>query len=73
MLFHFYQWFSHAASALFLVYLLYQSIEAQKKKPAIAKADIVYQEWRASGHSEANLLTKMGGAQNCLRLIVTSE
>ena len=73
MLSNWYMWFSYTVSASFLVYLVYQSILAQKRKPAIVKADIVYQEWFASGHSEASFLTRVGGARNCLRLIVTSK
>ena len=73
MLNHSYLWLRYAASALTLVYLLYLSVLAQKNKPVISKADVVYQEWFASGHSEANVLTQMGGARNCLRLIVTAE
>ena len=73
MFYHSYLLFSYVASALFFVYLLYRFVLARKNKPTIAKADIVYQEWFASGHSEANILTKMGRANNCLRLIITAE
>jgi hypothetical protein len=41
--------------------------------PSIRPSDIVYQEWYASGHSRKNLLTRLGGARNCLRLVVTRD
>lgn len=41
--------------------------------PIIAASDIIYQEWFASGHSQKNLLTRFGGARNCLRLVVTRD
>ncbi len=41
--------------------------------PSINSADIIYQEWFASGHSRKNILTRLGGARNCLRLVVTKD
>lgn len=41
--------------------------------PPLKPSDIVYQEWFASGHSRKNILTRLGGAQHCLRLVVTSD
>jgi hypothetical protein len=41
--------------------------------PKFEPADIVFQEWFASGASQKNYFTKFGGAQNCLRLVVTKE
>lgn len=40
---------------------------------SIKPADIIYEEWYASGHSKKNLLTRLGGARNCLRLVVTKD
>jgi hypothetical protein len=37
------------------------------------REDVIYQEWFASGSSAWNLLTKLGGAHNCLRLVVTEH
>ncbi len=37
------------------------------------KEEIVYQEFFASGASRKNILTKLGGARNCLRLLVTRD
>ena len=68
-----YLWLIYGAEIIFLLYLVYQYMLAQKNKPVIPRADIVYQEWFASGHSEANFLTKFGGARNCLRLLVTTQ
>jgi hypothetical protein len=41
--------------------------------PSIEASDIIYQEWFASGHSWKNTLTRLGGARNCLRLVVTKD
>ena len=41
--------------------------------PSIKPSNILFQEWFASGHSRKNLLTRLGGARNCLRLIVTQD
>jgi hypothetical protein len=41
--------------------------------PKIESADIVYQERFASGCSQKNIFTKLGGARNCLRLVVTKD
>lgn len=71
--YHIYMRLAYVTSPSLLVYLLYRLVLARRSKPAIAEADIVYQEWFASGHSEANLLTILGGARNCIRLIVTAE
>ena len=73
MFYHKYEWPYFGAEAVFLVYLIYRFVQAQKNKPHIAKTDIVYQEWFASGHSEANTLMKLGGASNCVRLIATAN
>jgi hypothetical protein len=52
---------------------LWRHLQARQNRPRIEPSEVVYQEWFASGWSEANLLTKLGGAQNCLRLVVTRE
>ena len=41
--------------------------------PPIKPADILHQEWFASGNSRKNLFTRLGGARNCLRLVVTRD
>ncbi len=41
--------------------------------PSIKPADIIYQVWFASGHSRKNILTRLGGARNCLRIVVTKD
>jgi hypothetical protein len=52
---------------------LWRHLQARQNRPRIEPGEVVYQEWFASGWSEATLLTKLGGAQNCLRLVVTQE
>jgi hypothetical protein len=44
-----------------------------RARPHFEQADVVFQEWFASGCSQKNILTKLGGARNCLRLVVTKR
>jgi hypothetical protein len=57
----------------FLIYWIYRFLQVVAYGPTIAKSDIVYQEWFASGYSEANPLTQMLSCQRCLRLVVTRD
>lgn len=41
--------------------------------PPIPPSEIIYQESGVSGHSRKNILTRLGGARNCLRLVVTKD
>jgi hypothetical protein len=52
---------------------LRRHLQARQNRPRIEPSEVVYQEWFASGWSEANLLTKFAGAHGCLRLVVTRE
>jgi hypothetical protein len=60
-------------AVVFFGYIIYRNIVALRIRPRIAKGDIVYQEYFASGASQKNFFTKLGGARNCLRLVVTRE
>lgn len=46
-------------------------IRARRRRPRFDKSEVIYQERFASGCSQKNILTKLGGARNCLRLVVT--
>jgi hypothetical protein len=46
---------------------------APKMVPQLEQSEIVFQENFASGHSRKNILTVIGGARNCLRLVVTKD
>jgi hypothetical protein len=39
----------------------------------ISNSDIIFQEWTATGHSKKNFITSIGGAGNCLRIVLTRE
>jgi hypothetical protein len=52
-------------------FLAWLYIRARRRRPRFDKSDVVYQERFASGCSRKNILTKFGGARNCLRLVVT--
>lgn len=60
-------------SVVFIAYILQRHVVTFRTRPNIAKRDIVYQEYFASGCSQKNILTKLGGARNCLRLVVTRD
>ena len=66
-------WLSLLPSVVFFGYIIQRYVVALRSRPNIAKEDIVYQERFASGASQKNVLTKLGGARNCLRLVVTRE
>lgn len=57
----------------FLCYLLLRAFLAYQNRPRIQKEDIVYQEWFASGHSQANAATRILGVWNGVRLVLTPE
>lgn len=63
--------FWNVVSAAFFVWLVWLFIRARKRRPRFESADVVFQERFASGCSQKNILTKIGGARNCLRLVVT--
>jgi hypothetical protein len=60
-----------AASVAFFAYGIWLFVRARKMRPRFEPAEILYQERYASGCSQKNILTKFGGARNCLRLVVT--
>ena len=59
--------------AVILPYWVRATKAAFRNRPKLAKEEILYQERSASGASQRNILTKLGGANNCLRLVVTKE
>ncbi|MDR3401839.1 MAG: hypothetical protein P4L99_05000 [Chthoniobacter sp.] len=59
--------------AALLGYLLWQYFAARRNRPKIPRADILHQESFASGASQKNLLTQIGGAHNCLKIVVTKD
>ena len=62
---------SMAATVAVLGWWVWRYFRAVGAKPSFEAADVVFQEWFASGCSEKNIITKLGGARNCLRLVVT--
>lgn len=54
-------------------YILCKYILAVRNRPRIQKTDILYQEWFASGRSTKNILTQLGGWNNCVRLVITKD
>ena len=66
-----FHYLSIAASIAFFAYLSWLFIRARQMRPRFGKSEVVYQERFASGCSQKNILTKIGGARNCLRLVVT--
>src|SRR5438874_12185634 len=67
---HFY-WLSLAVTAVVVGWWAWRYLRAVRARPRFDAADVVFQEWFASGCSQKNIITKLGGARNCLRLVVT--
>src|SRR5689334_22155040 len=66
-------WLSLLPALVFFGYIIERNIAAFRTRPKLAKEDIVFQEFFASGASQKNILTKLGGGRNCLRLVVTRD
>jgi hypothetical protein len=66
-------WFSITATVAMFGWWAWQYIRAVRDRPRFEAADVVFQEWFASGCSQKNIITKLGGARNCLRLVVTKS
>ena len=70
---HFVFWLSLLPAAVFFGYIVERNVAAFRMRPRITKEEIVYQEYFASGASQKNFLTKIGGGRNCFRLVVTRD
>jgi hypothetical protein len=68
-----YFWVATALSTPLLIYLIYLNIVAIRNRPKLQKNDIIFEDRFASGNSRKNFLTQLGGARNCLRLVVTRD
>jgi hypothetical protein len=68
-----YYWISYSLFVLMCAYILYKYVLAALNRPRIQKIDILYQEWFASGRSTKNILTQLGGGNNCVRLVITKD
>ena len=68
-----YYWLSSILFVLMCAYLIYKYVLAVQNRPRFQKNDILYEEWFATGSSLKNILTQLGGARNCLRLVVTKD
>jgi hypothetical protein len=66
-------WLSLLPSVVFFGYIIQRYVVARRTRPTIAKEDIIYEERFASGASQKNVLTKLGGSRNCLRLVITRD
>lgn len=66
-------WLTLVPAIVFLGYIIRQNVVAFRTRPRIAKKEILYQEFFASGASQKNVLTKLGGGSNCVRLVVTRD
>jgi hypothetical protein len=68
-----YGWLNLALSVLLLGYVIYKYVLAVRNHRLVNVREAIYQEWFASGYSMKNLLTRLGGARNVLRLVVTRD
>ena len=60
-----------AVSIAFIGYCIYLFVRAGRMRPQFESSEVIYQERYASGSSQKNILTRLGGARHCLRLVVT--
>jgi hypothetical protein len=66
-------WLSGIATVAMFGYIVLRYARSLQTTPCFTKPDVVFQEWFASGCSQKNIITKIGGARNCLRLVVTGS
>jgi hypothetical protein len=66
-------WLSLAAAIALLVFLVWRYIKVVCSRPHFGPSDVLFQEWFASGYSQKNFLTKVGGGRNFLRFVVTAN
>ena len=66
-------WLRLVPAIIFGAYIIQRYVSALINQPKFTKQDVVYQEYFAAGGSLKNILTKMGSASNCLRLVVTHD
>jgi hypothetical protein len=52
--------------------VIYRRSKGKAIYPSKPKDSLYYEGW-ASGHSNSNILTKLGGARNCLSVAVTAD
>ena len=62
-----------ALTALTFAWLIWSYVKVVQAKPQFGTSEVLFQEWTASGNSDRNLFTRIGGATNCLRLVVTKD
>jgi hypothetical protein len=65
--------FSSAVSVGMAIYIVWRYVQSRRRRPNLTKDEIIFEERFASGCSQKNFLTKLGGANNCLRLVVTKQ
>ena len=63
----------HVPLVAFALWIGWLYVRARRKRPQVNKSDMVYREYFASGSSHKNILTKWGGARQCLQLLVTKN
>lgn len=64
-------WVSVLPAAALFGLIAWRFVSAVRGRPVFSKSEIVYQEWFASGCSQRNIITKLGGGSRCVRLVVT--
>ena len=66
-------WFNIAAAVAVFGWLIWRYVRTVEARPRFKPTDVVFQEWFASGCSQKNIIAKLGGGRNCVRLVVTRE
>jgi hypothetical protein len=68
-----YLWLSVALSILAVIYVIHKYVVAVRNRPRFQQSDVLFEERFASGFSLKNIFTQLGGAHNCLRLVITKD
>ena len=66
-------WFVGCAATAGAALLVWAAIRARRNRPRFNPADVLFQEWFASGCSDRDWYTRFSGANNCLRIVVTRD
>jgi len=56
-----------------MAYLLWRRSRRGPRFPRLEEVELLFQEKSASGNSHKSFITRLGGAHNCLRIVVTRE
>ena len=63
----------HCCAAVGIAYWTLLFAHCQRQLASVDRSNAIYSEKAASGYSHLNLLTRLGGASNCLKMQLTKD